>query len=110
MKNTEALKKQFMERYEKLEVTELLVNDCIILLNAVNSISDFHNVQEFITKISGYDIHSEDLETIKQILQEVCDQEIEAKVALAHLNYLYDVTCYKRSRLMLMSEIFECFF
>ena len=109
-KSPKVLEKQFIDRAHKLEATTLLINDGIALLYASDSNLHLRNLKDFIIKIDGYKANQDDTEAVKQILQEVLNNEIDHQVALAHLNYLYDIACFKRSHLVFMKETFGCFF
>jgi len=110
-KTTEQLKEQFMERYNQLKASELLLDASINLIYSINSEEQCTiGIEEFISKIPEYNAYSEDANLVKQILQEVSANEREFKVALAELNYLYDVACYRQERMCLMSQEFKCYF
>lgn len=105
------LKEQFMERYNQLKASELLLDASINLLYSINSEEECTiGIQDFISKISEYKAYPEDVNAVKQILLEVSVNKREFNVALAELNYLYDVACYKQQRMFLMSEQFKCYF
>lgn len=109
-KTTEQLKEQFMERYNQLKGSELLLDASINLLYSINSEECPIGIDEFISKIPEYNAFSEDINAVKDILKEVSSNEREFKVALAELNYLYDVACYRQERMCLMSQEFKCYF
>lgn len=109
-KTTEQLKEQFMERYNQLKGSELLLDASINLLYSINSEECPIGIDEFISKIPEYNAFSEDVNAVKHILEEVSANQREFKVALAELNYLYDVACYRQERMCLMSQEFKCYF
>ena len=111
IKTTEQLKEQFMERYNQLKASELLIDASINLIYSIRSDEGpIIGIDEFISKIPEYNAYSEDANSVKQILQEVKECERELNVALAELNYLYDVSCYRQERVCLMSQEFKCYF
>jgi len=108
---SENLKEQFMERYNQLKASEHLLDASINLLYSINSEEACTiGIQDFISKISEYKAYSDDANAVKQILLEVSVNKREFNVALAELNYLYDVACYKQQRMCLMSQEFKCYF
>ena len=107
----EILKEKFLERYNQLKASEHLLDDSINLLYSINSEEDCTiGIEEFISKISEYNAYSGDADAVKRILQEVSANQREFQVALAELNYLYDVACYKQERMWLMHQEFKCYF
>ena len=107
----ENLKEQFMERYNQLKASELLLDASINLLYSINSEEECTiKLEAFISKISEYHADSGDAGAVKRILQQVSANERKFNVALAELNYLYDVACYKQQRMLLMREQFKCYF
>jgi len=110
-KLNEELKEQFMERYNQLKASELLLDTSINLVYSINSDEGFIiGIEEFISKIPEYKAYSEDANFVKQILQEVNESKRALNVALAELNYLYDVVCYKQQRMLFIRDQFNCFF
>jgi len=110
-KQQEELKKAFMDRYEKIKSSEKLLQDSIDFLYTLDSKNDCNEkIKEFISKISEYNANTEDADTVKQILHEVRTKNREIIVAIAALNYSYDVAAFKASRMWLMRDVFKCFF
>lgn len=111
----ENLKKQFWERYNQLKASELLLDTSINLLYSINPDVEGRGdctigIEEFISKIPEYKAYSEDANAVKQIFEEVNSNKREFTVALAELNYLYDVACFKSQRMLFMHDTFKCFF
>ena len=111
LKQDEKFKTDFMDRYERLKSSENLIHDSIRLLCSLNSeTSCCEIIKEFIAKIPDYKANDEDANTVKQILHEVRTKNREIHVALAALNYSYDVAAYKANRMWFMQNVYECFF
>ena len=109
--SNENLKEHFFERYNQLKASELLLEASIDLLYSLNSEKQCTTeIEEFISKIPEYSAYSEDENAVKRILEEVSSNKREFNVALAELNYLYDVACYKQQRMLLMHTQFSCYF
>ena len=107
----ENLKEKFIERYNQLKASELLLDASINLLRSINSEEACTIlIQDFISRIPEYNAYSDDMNTVKRVLLEVSTNQRDFNVALAELNYLYDVACYKQERMCLMSQEFKCYF
>ena len=110
-KLNEKLKEQFMERYNQLKASELLLDAAINFLYSVNSEEEYIiGIEAFASKIPDYKACYKDANSVKLIFEEVSTGKREFNVALAELNYLYDVACYKQERMCLMSQEFKCYF
>ena len=112
MSNTnEHLKNRFMERYAQVKAAEPLIEDSIKMLNTINPESDHTKVvEDFLSTVSKYEVNTEDLNTVKQILHEFVLNEITQNEALAYLNYIYDVILFKAEQLWVIQDIFKCYF
>ena len=107
----ENLKEQFYQRYYQLKASERLFIDSINLLNSINVEDGFTTViEEFMSKIPEYKAYDEDVISAKRILQEISSNERELIVAIAELNHLYDMACSKSYNMLLIHEIFKCYF
>lgn len=111
----ENLKEKFFERYYQLKQSELMLNDSINLLYSINSDVEGRSdctigFEEFISKIHEYKAYEEDVEAVKRIFQQVSTNEREFIVALAELNHLHDMACSKSDNMLLINDIFKCYF
>ena len=111
----ENLKEKFFERYYQLKQSELMLIDSINLLNSINPDVEGKSdctieFEEFISKISEYKAYAEDVEAVNRIFQQVSTNEIEFIVALAELNHLHDMACSKAQNMLLINDIFKCYF
>lgn len=107
----ENLKEKFFERYYQLKQSELMLIDSINLLNSINSeCISTTKIEEFISKIPEYTAYADDVEAVKRIFEQVSTNEIEFIVALAELNHLHDMACSKSDNMLLISDIFQCYF
>jgi len=107
----ENLKEKFFERYYQLKQSELMLIDSINLLNSINSeIVSTNKFEEFISKLPEYKAYEEDVEAVKRIFQQVSTNEREFIVALAELNHLHDMACSKADNMLLINDIFKCYF
>lgn len=107
----EILKENFFERYNQLKASELLLDASINLLYSINSEKTCTvRIKGFLSQIPKYKACSEDETAVKRILEEVSTNDRDFNIALAELNYLYDVACYKQQRMLLMHTQFKCYF
>lgn len=111
----ENLKEKFFERYYQLKQSELMLNDSINLLNSITPdikgrIESTMAFEEFISKIHEYKAYEEDVISVKRIFQQVITNEREFIVALAELNHLHDMACSKSYNMLLINDIFKCYF
>lgn len=105
------LEKQWKERYDKSQLSILLLTDSINLLSSIKSSTDCNlKIQEFISKIPEYDALAEDITDVKQILNEICSDGRDIRSALAGLNYLHDVAYSKAKSMVLLHKNFNCYF
>lgn len=111
MMNHNPLKEQWKERYDKSQLSILLLTDSINLLGSIESSTCCSvKIREFISRIPEYDALVEDIADVKQILNEICSDGRDINSALAGLNYLYDVACSKAKSMLFIREQFNCFF
>ena len=104
-------KTNFIERYQKSQESCRLIEESINLLESITTESNTDDViNSFMPTISNYNAHTEESTSVKEILQEVIDNKRPISVAIAFLNYLYDVSYYKASRLLFIQDIFKCYF
>ena len=107
----ENLKEKFFERYYQLKQSEIMFNDSINLLNSTNSEGVLTTrILEFISKIPEYNAYEEDVISVKRIFEQVTTNEREFIVALAELNHLHDMACSKSENMLLINDIFKCYF
>lgn len=111
----ENLKEKFFERYYQLKQSELMLNDSINLLYSINPDVEGRSdctigFEEFISKLPEYKAYDEDVEAVKRIFQQVSTNEREFIVALAELNHLHDMACSKAQNMLLINDIFKCYF
>ena len=109
----QALEKQFKQRYVHLKFLEHLITDSIRILSLSTDYpqDEAHaKIQEFISELISYDIHTEDFNETKQVLEDYINSKIPHKVARAHLNYLLDIVGYKANRMLFIKDVFECYF
>lgn len=107
----EYLKNRFMDRYTKMKATESLFLDSIKVLNTINcEVNNTKVVKDFLSTVSKYDVNAEELNEVKQILDELISNKISQNEALAYLNYLYDITCFKSKHLLFTQDVFNCYF
>lgn len=114
MSNTnETLKKSFMDRYTKLKLfEEFLLNEIKILEALPNSSTtdSTEQVQKAMSELSRRATSDEVFCEAKQIAQSFLNNESSYNIALARLNYLYDITCFKASHMWLIQDTFKCYF
>ena len=111
----ENLKEKFFERYYQLKQSEIMLNDSINLLYSITPDVEKRSnctmgIEEFMSKISEYKAYEEDVEAVKRIFQQVSTNEREFIVALAELNHLHDMACSKAQNMLLINDIFKCYF
>jgi len=107
----ENLKEKFYERYYQLKASEDLLNDSINLCKSIEAEGGCTAVmEEFMSKIPEYKAYDDDVISVKRILQEISSNERELIVAIAELNHLYDMACSKSYNMLLIHEIFKCYF
>lgn len=112
-KTNENLEKQFKARYLHLKFLEQLITDSIhiLSLSADYPKDEAHaKIQKFISELDSYDINTDDFSEAKQVLQDFINSKIPHKVALAHLNYLVDITGYKADKMLFVQDTFDCYF
>ena len=112
MSNTqENLKEKFYERYYQLKASKDLLNDSINLCKFIETEGRCTAVmEEFMSKIPEYKAYEEDVISVKRILQEISSSERELIVAIAELNHLHDMACSKAQNMLLINDIFKCYF
>lgn len=111
----EHLKEKFFERYYQLKQSELMLNNSINLLYSINPDVEGRSAstigfEEFISKLTEYKAYEEDVEAVKRIFQQVSTNERDFIVALAELNHLHDMACSKAQNMLLINDIFKCYF
>lgn len=109
----EALKEQFMERYTNLKLFEQFLLTEIKILESLSTSSATDSTQtitKVMTTISQHEIYNEDFKDAKQIADSFLNNEISSTVAIARLNYLYDLSTFKSSHMWLIQDIFKCYF
>lgn len=111
MPNNEALKNRFMERYTKSVAAVKLFKASIDMLEKIKDELDKDKiVQDFLSTLFTYDVREEDVERVKQILNEYISEQMSHRQTLAYLNHLHDSTYSEASSMLLIQDIFKCYF
>lgn len=111
MDNNEIMKKRFMERYTQAVTAIGIFKEGIDMLETIKNDSDKHDiVKAFLEAVSGNDISKADLKEMQDVLTEYLIGERTHLETLAYLNHLHDITYYKASNMLLMQDVFKCYF
>ena len=109
--NNEVLKNRFMERQVKLSEAIPIILEGIRMIESINSETDYtEGVLEFISKLPTYDISDGELYQIKTALDELVSGQLSIEEARAYLNYLHDVVYFKAMQMLVIQDIFKCYF
>ena len=110
MSNTnEAFKEQFIARRNTLKLfEEFLINKLKTLETLSTDFSDL--IEQIMSELFQHEETSEEFREAKQIANSFLNDDLPFTVALARLNYLYDVTCFKIYHMESIKDIFDCYF
>ncbi len=109
--NNEILKNRFMDRHIKLSKAIPIILDCIALLENINLETDYaETIQNFISNLANHDLNDEKLNQVKQVLNEFVSNQLTKNEALASLNHIHDVTYFEATNMLLIQDVFKCYF
>ena len=111
MDNNETMKKRFMERYTQAVTAIGIFKEGIDMLETIKNDVDKHDiVKSFLESVAGNNISAADLKEMQDVLTEYLIGERSHIETLAYLNHLHDITYYKASNMLLMQDVFKCYF
>ena len=111
MDNNETMKKRFMERYTQAVTAIGIFKEGIDMLETIKNDVDKHDiVKSFLESVAGNNISAADLKEMQDVLTEYLIGERSHLETLAYLNHLHDITYYKASNMLLMQDVFKCYF
>ena len=111
MDNNETMKKRFMERYTQAVTAIGIFKEGIDMLETIKNDADKHDiVRSFLDATAGNNISAADLKEMQDVLTEYLIGQRTHIETLAYLNHLHDITYYKASNMLLMQDVFKCYF
>ena len=111
MTNNETMKDRFMARYNNACAGIQLFKACIDMLESIKEEDNSQSiVEEFIKNLSSYEVYEEEKEETKQILSEFTTKQMSKTETVAYFNYLHDTAYSKAHNMLLIQDIFKCYF
>ena len=105
------LKNRFMDRYNKAVNGVRLFKACIDMLEGITEDENAESiVEEFLKNVPSYDVGEEEKEETKQILNEFTSKQMSKIETVAYFNYLHDTAYSKAHNMLLIQDIFKCYF
>ncbi len=105
------LKNRFTERYNKSVNGVRLFKACIDMLEGINEEENSkETVEEFLKSVSSYGVCEEDMNETKQIINEFTSKQMSKNETVAYFNYLHDTAYSKAHNMLLIQDIFKCYF
>ena len=105
------LKNRFMERHVKLSAAITIIIESIRMVENINPETNYtEKVLEFISKMPNYDVSDGELYQINFVLIELISGKLQIEEARAYLNYIHDVVYFKAMQMLVIQDIFKCYF
>ncbi|MBQ8044128.1 MAG: hypothetical protein IJ272_08300 [Clostridia bacterium] len=105
------LKNRFMERHVKLSAAIPIILESIRMVENINPETNYtEKVLEFISKMPNYDVSDGELYQINFVLIELISGKLQIEEARAYLNYIHDVVYFKAMQMLVIQDIFKCYF
>ena len=105
------LKNRFTERYNNAVNGIQLFKACIDMLEGIKEERGVKEaVEGFINSLSGYSVCEEDMNLTKQIFDEFVSKQMSKNETVAYFNYLHDTAYSKAHNMLLIQDIFKCYF
>ena len=105
------LKNRFTIRYNQEVAGVDLFKSCISL---IESISEEENsvgmVEKFLESLPSFKVSEEDMNETKQIFHEFTSGQMSKNETIAYFNYLHDTAYSKAHNMLLIQDIFKCYF
>ncbi len=105
------LKNRFTERYNNAVNGIQLFKACIDMLESIKENENFEGtVEEFLQSLPSFNVCKEDVNETKQILGEFTSGQMSKNETVAYFNYLHDTAYSKAHNMLLIQDIFKCYF
>ena len=105
------LKNRFTVRYNNAVNGVYLFKSCIDMLEGITDEKDLQStVEAFLKTLPSYAACNEDKEEVKQILNEYTSGQASKNETVAYFNYLHDTAYSKAHNMLLINDIFKCYF
>ena len=107
----EHLKNRFTERYNDAANGINFFKACIDMLEGIKEEQGVKEVVEnFVEGLSGYNACLEDMNLAKQIFAEFISGQMSKTETVAYFNYLHDTAYSKAHNMLVIQDIFKCYF
>ena len=111
MNNNETMKNRFMERYTQAVTAIGIFKEGIDMLETIKEGADkVKTVETFLEANANSNISIPEFNEMKDVLAEYLSDQRTHVETLAYLNHLHDITYYKASNMLLMQDVFKCYF